>query len=222
MSDPNHFTPPRTSGKAMHARIRFLLLIMALLAFAWIVRTPAARAQQSASLSDDKETLKIVDAIDDIDRLRSLNPLKLTTDELGRIIALISASQETYKKKLNTLAAERVAKMSDEVLEAKKQMLVGGDLPADLDKRLQKASTDFITKRDQLDLENIATIDSALKEILSPEQVKAAVAMSRDSPLNANKSAKATDAQWFNLFTANVMLTYPRILPLLKEMRAAR
>jgi hypothetical protein len=195
-----------------------------LFVLACLVRGSSAMAQQDGPppAADAKETAQLVEAIDDIDRLRSLNPLKLTVNQLDRAIALLTATQASYQKKVTALAAERVAKMGDTIRDVKQKMLVGGELPADVDKQLQQASSDFIAKRNHLDLENIAAVANSLKEILNADQVKAAAAMTRDAPVNANKSAKATEAQWFNLFVADVMLSYPRILPLLKEMRAAR
>ncbi len=183
---------------------------------------PRGQDKQTAASAAEKATLDLVNDLNDIHYLQDLYPLKLTPEQLNKMIAAITSAQETYTKKVNALAADRVDKMADEIRAVKRKALAGEKVPADFDARMKQASDDFIAKRAQLNLNNIAAVASALRAILTPDQIAAAVKITRDVEGSKVQGDKTTDAQWFNLYVTEVVIGYPQIVPLLKEMRTAK
>jgi hypothetical protein len=186
--------------------------------------SPSAQSGQAGPTPDatlSKATLQLYDDLDDIDRLRSLGPMKFTADQLDKIIAVFTAAKEGYDKALTDLLTTQVKELAAEIKEVKRKMLLGEPIPAAFDAKSQKASADFITAREKLDNDFQAKIADKLREIFTPAQVAEAVKMSKASPAAANLKKDVADSLWFNFYLKKVLIDYARILPLLKEMRGA-
>jgi hypothetical protein len=168
-----------------------------------------------------KVTLQLFDDLDDIDRLRSLNPLKLTAAQLDKMIAAITAAKEAYDKQIADLAAEQVKAMADEIHDVKRKMLTGGKIPKDFDDKVKKASLGFIAARDKLDADNLVKLADVMHEIFTPEQIVMAIKLSKAAATATNKSTEGADNLWLNYYVKEIIIGYPRMLPLLKEMRDA-
>jgi|SRR5579871_3801427 len=202
---------------------RALLCVWTVLLSATAPWMRSAQAQNASTGSTllPKAILQLFDDIDDIDRLRSLNPLKLKADQLDKWIAAITARQEAYDKARAALALAQVKSMETEIRDVKHKMLLGGAISQEFDARLVKASADFIAARAKLDTDNLAKLAPVLRETLTADQLAAAVKLSKAAATAANKQTTGEDNQWFNYYVNEIIIGYPRILPLLKEMRDA-
>jgi hypothetical protein len=221
----HYFTPVRREPAALRYCQAKTLLQLGLLMLL-CCGTPAMRPARAQAGPDNgallsKSILELFDDLDDIDRLRSLNPLKLTAPQLDKMIAAVSAAKEAYDKAMAELAGAQVKKMDAEIRDVKHKMLLGGTIPADFDERVKKASTLVVSSREKLDMQNLGSLADALREILTPAQIGDAAKLSKDAAAAAGKPTGGTTAQWFNYYVKEILIGYPRILPLLKEMRAA-
>ena len=175
-------------------------------------------ADKSADASD---VAPLFIALDDIGELRALNPLKLTPDELDKISAIITDAQTDYNKKLAANSAPILRKASDAILSAKKKALAGTALG--YDDALTKVLTDLEARRKETENATLKALSDKLQTVLTDAQVQAAAKTTKDEMIKLNGAAgKGTDAQFFNLYVLRVIMGYPRIVPLLKEMRTAK
>ena len=175
-------------------------------------------ADKSVDISD---VAPLFIALDDIGELRVLNPLKLTADELDKISAIISDSQADYNKKLATTAAPALRKVSDAILAAKKKAIGGAVLAPD--EVLTKAMSDYETRRQEVENTTLKALSDKLQAELTEAQIQAGAKVAKDEVTKLKGAAgKGTDAQFFNLYVLRVVMGYPRIVPLLKEMRTAK
>jgi hypothetical protein len=168
-----------------------------------------------------KQVAQLFEDLDDIDRLISLNPLKLTVDQLDRLIAAITVAKEAYDKQSLILANAALKAIADEVHDVKRKALAGGELPEDFSNRAKKASVSVASAYSKLDTENLANLAPVIHEILTAAQITVAVKLSRNAAAQAGRPTTGTDTQWFNQYVMSVIIGYPRIVPLLREMRAA-
>lgn len=211
---------------ANFTRIRLLtmgasLCLLSTICVSALLRTDSARAQDPNGGGSASATA-IVSDLDDIDRLRVLNPLKLTPDQMDKLIAALTAAQADYDKKVNALGASLLAPTAGEVRTMKKQVLGGAAIPKEFDDKIKKLQADFLKQRDGLNAENIQRVSGVCKVILTEKQAADATKQERDAWEVDHPSAKskATDAQLFNLFVVDTFISYSRIIPLLKEMKA--
>lgn len=216
---------PPTARIAARSNVR----CAALAAFA-LLAASAAHAQvqpsnppasQPASGAPPRDVARLFDDLDDIDRLRALNPLKLTADQEDRLITAIKAAQAEYTRKVNALGSTLVLAMAADIKATKKQTLGGAPIPKDFDDRVKKAESQFLSGRSMLNMENWKSLIATAKSILTDTQVAQAVKFSKAASAAANKPAEGSDDQWLNFFVLHEFIDYPRIVPLLTEMRAA-
>ena len=179
---------------------------------------PAPNADKTADASD---VAPLFVALDDLGELRVLNPLKLTADELDKMSAIITDSQADYNKKLVTTAAPLLRKVSDAILAAKKKALAGTVITDD--ETILKAMTDYETRRKEIETATLKALSAKLQETLTEAQVATASKVAKDEQAKITGAAgKGTDAQYFNLYVLRVVMGYGRLVPLLKEMQAAK
>ena len=183
---------------------------------------PPARAQEKEKAGADVAQL-LVD-VNDIDYLRPLIPLKLTTGQMDKMAAAITASQAAYEKRLKAIAGPALAKLADSIHDVKQKALKGEPIPPDFDSYTQAAEKQLISSRAKLDQETIVILSATLEDILTPEQVKIAANLDKNAQIRLKKvpaTTQKTEAQWFASYVTDAVFTVPRIVPLLKEMRAA-
>ena len=181
---------------------------------------PAAPEKDKKSV-DATDVAPLFTALDDLGELRVLNPLKLTPDELEKMAALIAEAQTDYNKRLLANAAPAIRKVASNILAAKKKALTGETLASD--DAILTAMTDYETQRKVTEAATLKSLSEKLQTLLTETQVKAASKIAKDEQTKVSGSAgKGTDAQFFNLYVLRVIMGYPRLVPLLKEMQAAR
>ena len=202
------------------ARVGFLLSVALTLAF--MGGGSLARAQDKDKAGAD--VAQLLSDVNDIDFLRPLIPLKLTPEQMDKMAAAIAASQAAYDKKLKAIAGPTLAKLADRIHDVKQKALLGEPIPQEFDTYAQAAEKQLIASRIKLDQDTIVLLSGALEDILTPDQFKIAAKLDKDAQIKLKKvaaTAQKTDAQWFASYVTDAIFTSPRIVPLLKEMRAA-
>jgi hypothetical protein len=179
-------------------------------------------AQEKPPAKAEATATAVVSDLDDIDRLRVLNPLKLEPDQLDKLAVALTTAQAEYDKKVNALGVSIFASSASEARAVKKDTLGGAPIPKDFDDKMKKLQADFLKKRDDLNVENIKNVGVACRVVLTDKQVTVATKMERDQWEKDHPDAKnATDNQLFNLYCVDMFISNPKIVALLKEMRAA-
>ena len=225
MCDTLHSTPVSSQhvGHCRYKRLQTMLLaamVFAAMGMACRVGAQAPSSPASGSATEKQVTALFYD-LDDIDWLKSLTPLKLTPDELDKLIAAMSAAKDAYDKQWVELAMAQLKPISAEINDVKHKALKGGEVPDDFYMRAKKASAGFAEARNKLDLQTLALVAPVIHDILTPAQIMTAAKMSRSQAAQDGKPTAGTDTQWFNKYVQSVILGHPRIVALLKEMRAA-
>lgn len=188
-------------------------------------QTPPSPPDKTAAATPDPSmpspaTLKLFDEIDDIDKLRVLNPLKLTTDQMDKLADMITKAKAVYDKKVAAIATTRVVAMADEIHAVKKATLAGGEIPTAFDDKVKKIQDDFLAQRDKINAENFKSLIDQSRTILNESQIATCIKLAK-TVKPANVTVTTPDDRWFNVYVLDVFINYPRIVPLLKEMKVA-
>ncbi|MGC8669064.1 MAG: hypothetical protein ACP5VE_13195 [Chthonomonadales bacterium] len=200
------------------------LLSFAAITFAavWLA-AGAPRSAKAQSQFVPPEVVALFNDIDDIDKLRVLNPLNLTPEQIDKLIPTIQQAQQDYNKKLADAAVPPIKEIAAQIKATRRRLLSGGEVPKDFDERVKKIQAEFIARRDKEDAATLKSLVEAIRGILTPQQVGAAVTEARKALGEQNKSGpKADEDRLFSYYVLQVFITYPRILPLLQDMRDAR
>jgi hypothetical protein len=176
----------------------------------------AAAGQSDPTMPAD--TVTIFENIDDLDKLRLLNPLDLKADQLDKIIALLKERQKVYNKRILELAVNPLKPVAAEIAETRRKLLAGGTIPTALDDRIKQLQKDFADQRKVEQDKNLKLVADGIRAVLTDKQYKEIVAMSRRD----FRSADGTDQQFYNLWIRETIIAYDRIVPLLEDMRKAR
>ncbi len=185
-----------------------------------------AAAQGQAAPDPDKaskevEALKV--DLDDLDALHVLLPLKFTPEQMDKLIAAISSAKADYDKKYNALSGAPLLKIADEIRETRKKAVAGTPIPTAFDDRIRALQAEFYPKRADLDTANVVALSAAVKPILTADQIALCTKMETEAyKRNKRYNEKTTDAQFFNAYVLDIFISNPRIVPLLKDMRAAQ
>jgi hypothetical protein len=182
---------------------------------------PFAKAQaQSAQNAVPADVQDLLLTMDDVGELKFITPLKLNADQLDKLAQGMAEAQAGYNRKMASLFVP-VRKLSDTVREAKKQALVGKTSTDE--EQILKTISAVYPKRQAVEEETLKSITALVKQVFTKEQVAQASKMAKDEQTKLTKqTAKGSDEQWLNLYVLRVIMSYPRIVPLLKEMKAAQ
>src|SRR5438874_357341 len=111
-------TPPlQPPGGLLPMSIAYCLKRIAPIA-AILAASIVSGGTQSASAQTDvfpKEIIALFDDINDIDKMRVLNPLKLTGDQLDKLIAAMKKAQDDYNKKLSDAAVPPIRALAADI-----------------------------------------------------------------------------------------------------------
>ena len=195
-------------------------LVLASLALAALA-APVARAQGTQAAPMSPEVVKLFEAIDDIDKLRILNPLQFTAEQLESVIAIVERSQRQYNRTLADAAVPPVQGIGDAIASTRAKLLAGGEVPKDFDERVKKLQADLVRRREEVDRTTITRLAADIKALLAPEQFATAVRLAREYLSKGGVKATGTDDQFFNIYIAGTFIAYPRIVPLMRDMHDA-
>jgi hypothetical protein len=183
-----------------------------------------ALPRQGSAQSDfiPAEVIALFRDIDDVDKLRVLNPLKLSAQQLEKIIAEVRQHQETYNRRLADSVVPPIRSIARDIKETRRKLLTGGDVPKDFDEKVKKLQADYIKRRDQEDRDTLKSLSDKIRAILSEEQVKKAVELAKTLTQKDGKpTLRGSDAEFFNYYVMMTFVVYPRIVPLMEDMKRA-
>ncbi len=183
-----------------------------------------ARAQSDAGGQlIPAEVTALFEDIVDIDKLRVLNPLKLSPDQITQIISVIKEWQNKYNKQLADAAVPPIKSIAAEIKETRKKMLAGASIPKDFDEKVKGIQDKFIERRNTAEFDTVKGMAESIKKILKPDQVKTAEKLAKDYVASINEKGKEPPKlNYFNVYVLSIFIQYPRILPLLEQMKAAQ
>lgn len=183
-----------------------------------------ALPRQGTAQSDfiPAEVIALFRDIDDVDKLRVLNPLKLSAQQLEKIIAEVKQHQETYNRRLADSVVPPIRSIARDIKETRRKLLAGGEVPKDFDEKVKKLQADYIKRRDQEDRDTLKSLSDKIRAILSEEQVKKAVELAKTLTQKDGKpTLRGSDAEFFNYYVMMTFVVYPRIVPLMEDMKRA-
>jgi hypothetical protein len=197
-------------------------LCAAMVSLMALVAMGSARAQQPPSQSGAEppaDVAALFVAIADIDILRLINPVKLTPDQAGKLATTITEAQKTYTKNLADAVGPGLRKLADEINATRKKVVAGEPIPADFDARIKAADAAYQKDRDRINLENFKSLIASTRKILTDRQLGTAAELMRKN--NPDKDPNADPEKWYNAYVLEVFINYPRIVPLLNEIKKA-
>jgi hypothetical protein len=177
-----------------------------------------------ASAQDaQREAGAILDAVNDIDKLRVIMPLKLSGSQIDKIVDAIVKGRAAFNKEIEQGATQPPTKMADEIKRVKAAALTGAPIPKDFDERIKKMEDAFLEKRKAAENTALKALSDAVRAVLTPAQIKSASdsAKAAAEELAGGSPLKGTEAQWFNYYVLNVLIRYDRIDLLLGEVKSA-
>jgi hypothetical protein len=183
-----------------------------------------ALPRQGAAQSDfiPNEVVALFRDIDDVDKLRVLNPLKLTAEQLEKIIAEVKKHQDAYNRRLADTLVPPIQRIARDIKETRRKLLTGGDIPKDFDEKVKKIQADYIKRREQENHDTLKSLSDKFRAILTEEQVKKAVELAKTLTQKDGKpTMKGSDAEFFNYYVMMTFVVYPRIVPLMEDMKRA-
>ncbi len=184
-------------------------------------------AQTPPALSKEaKENNDLMEAWADLGTLRVVTPLKLTDEQIDKLIALITASETEHNQKLVLMFNESLKKVAPDIRAAKQKALKGEAISEEMAEKLKKGMETHLDnigpkKQEDVALATLKALAPKVKAILNAAQVATASKIAHEEQEKLAKGSKGTDAQWFNLYVQKVIMGYPRIVPILKELKGA-
>ena len=169
------------------------------------------------------EVISLFNDINDIDKLRVINALKLTNEQLDQIIASIKAFQVAYNKALVDTVLPPLKEIAKDIKESRTKMLKGGAVPSELDEKIKKIQDAYIKKRDTVEFNTLKGLADSCRKILTSSQIALAASLARKgTEVEGKPTAKGDDEKFFNLYVLQVILRYPRIVALLEDVKKDR
>jgi len=187
-----------------------------------ILTVPLAATSQKVPIPP--EVVALFDDIHDIDKLRVINPLKLTPEQVDRLIAAVQTAEAEYNRALADAAVPPIRQIAKEIEQTRQAMLAGASVPADFDAKVKTLQEEFVKRRDSADKETLKSLSAAIRKALTEEQVKTAISLVKKA--TADKDGKptlrGTDESFFHYYVLHVFVKYPRIVPLLRDIKKAQ
>lgn len=204
------------------SRYTTLLALVALIGTGVLLTAPHPKAQAPTASTNPipADIQDLINSFEDVGELKFITPLKLAPDQLDKLAQGMTAAQATYNSKV-AKALSPYRGLADTIRQAKRQALLGKAITGE--DQVIKTVNDVLPKRQAVEEDTLKAISSMVQEILTKEQYATAVKITREeqSKLTKQNTSKGSDAQWFNLYVLRVIMSYPRIVPLLKEVKAA-
>src|SRR2546425_3157940 len=109
------------------------LLAFLLLGAVQVGNLSCARAQSNVV---PPEFSALLNDVNDIDKLRVINPLKLKGDQLDLLLSTLKAYQIEYNKALADAIVPPLKELAKDIKETRVKMLKGDPIPSDLDEKV--------------------------------------------------------------------------------------
>jgi hypothetical protein len=166
------------------------------------------------------EVNALFEDIIDIDKLRVLNPLKLTPEQITQLIATVKEWQGKYNKQLADAAVPPIKSIAAEIKETRKKMVAGALIPKDFDDKVKGIQSKFTERRSQAEFDTVKGLAESVKKILTSEQAASAEKMAKEAV--ADKGKDPPKLNYFNVYVLSIFIQYSRIIPLLEQMKTAQ
>lgn len=177
----------------------------------------SARAVQGQLDSAAAPAVELIDLINDIDKMRVLNPLKLTERQLDALIKATREAQAAYNARLREAAIPAIQALADEIRATHKAALAGREIPKSFDDKVKRLQAELLRRRENEDEKAVETLVKAFRSALSASQVKTAVTLAKTLG-----EAKGTEDEIVRFYVTRTLILYPRSVKLLEEMKKAR
>jgi hypothetical protein len=143
---------------------QILIIVMALFCLS---NGRVASAQPPAQVPADVQ--KVLNDVADLDLLKALAPLKLTEDQIKKLLDIMkSAAALGEEKRKDDVAAWR--SLAEVVTKARQEALTGKDIPAEVEARILKVLSDSEKRVQDLRKEGSSRIWSVARETLTATQ----------------------------------------------------
>lgn len=185
-------------------------------AIAAVAMTSAARTARAQAEPLPAEAQALFNDISDIDKLRVLGPLKLTAEQLDKLIPVVKDTQTAYNKKLSEAAVAPLREIAREIKAVRAKVLAGAEIPKDFDDKVKKLQADFVKRQSREEERATLAVSECLTSILTKSQKATLLALAK--PI-APKDA--TEDDLIHAYVVGAFLQYGRIVPLLEDMRKA-
>ncbi len=181
------------------------------------------RVADDQSIDPQVEIRTLMFEVQDIKALSFLNPIKLSASQIDKLIPTISLAQKRYNTKLAGASAAPVQRIAQEIKETKAAMLAGAAIPEEFDAKVKRIQERWKQQRDKEDLTALKSLTIAVKSILTKKQFALAAQLARKlEPKTKSGSTADGEVKLFNLYVLKVIIQYPRIVPLLAEIKKTR
>lgn len=124
---------------------------------------------QPTATQPPADVQKVLDGIADLDLLKAVAPLKLTEDQIRKLVDIMkSAAALGEQKRKEDHAAWRT--LLEDVEKAREEALNGGEIPAEVEARILKVLKDSEKRVEDLRKEGAGRIWSVAREVLTATQ----------------------------------------------------
>jgi hypothetical protein len=192
------------------------------------VKNAEAKAGQEAKSSTDSQKLtdnqKLWEELDDIDWMHDLGPLKLTPEQIDKMIALLEQANTKLAQDVNDLTTNTIGQVAADIHTEHKDALSGTPIPKEFDTKVQEKVGNFFARRKTVINQLIEHMSDAFSKVLTEDQKKIMIKLGKDyfTKMGNKPGPNDTDDTFYNLYVTNVFINkYPRIVPLLKEVKAS-
>ncbi|MFQ3610234.1 MAG: hypothetical protein SNJ72_01960 [Fimbriimonadales bacterium] len=174
---------------------------------------------QQAPTPAPSEVDQLLIALADITWFNNIRPLKLTAEQVERLIGTHKKAYERLEKLIQEEARE-LRNRKDEILRVREDTARGKSLPKEFQETIKRLETEASQKRRQLRAQVVSEVATELKPRFTDEQMDYMVKRSKEVLESARiDTAQLKDDQLYALFVENVLLD-PRAPELLNEWKA--
>lgn len=223
-----HARPSESSNRQTPYHRLISLSVTSVLVAGWVtggvlmgpVKNAAAKAGQADKNSVENQ--KLWDELDEIDWMRDLAPLKLAPEQIDKMIPLLDKANTVFEQNVNELSTNTIGQIAADIHMEHKDALGGTPIPKEFDTKVEEKLKNYYERRDAVATQNRAHMCDAFEKILTPDQEKIAIKLSKAYFVKMGKTPgpKDTDDTFYALYVNNVFVTkYPRIVPLLKQIK---
>lgn len=181
-------------------------------------RARPAQQQPPAQTALPKDVQDLMLEFDDIGELRTITPLKLTPEQIDKIVVYVGEGQAEYNKKNADLLAKTIRDVAGTIKQAKKEALQGK--PAQGEEQVAKAMTAMLSKRSSLEVGIMTTMSDKVMAVLTPKQQEAMAKVAREYQGKKEGKDNVSVAQYCKLYIYRVFAGYARSTTVLKELKA--
>ncbi len=183
------------------------------------LRTPSHAKQQNVGPTPlPSDVQELMSTVDDIGELRTITPLKLTPDQIDKIVAYVNTGQAEYSTKNNDLVSKTIRGLADTIKKAKKEALQGK--PAQGEEQVLKAMNSIQPKRSQFEVDAMNVMCDKILAILTPKQQETMAKVAKDALPNTPDKKSITTSNLCKLYIYRVFVGYSRAPKVLMELKA--